>query len=117
MNDIVVNAIHYCNIFTHTDPVYENSEQLAETSRIGTFGIYDTTTSAETPFFLLDSLRDKCYYYCINEDVINSDGKLLKTIKEQVSKENIKASYQIHSTKHPTSFCYTASYTSQIQSA
>jgi hypothetical protein len=116
MNDIVVNAIHYYNIFTHTDAVYENSEQLSETSRIGTFGIYDMTNSTETPFFQLDSLRDKCYYYCINEDVINSDGKLLKTIKEQVSKENIKASYQIHSTKHPSSFCYTAGYTNQIQS-
>ena len=115
MNDIIVNAIHYYNIFSHTEPVLDNLEPPQDTNRIASFGIYDIKNSSEAPLFQLDGTRDKCYYYCINEDVINSDGRLLKTVKEQVLKETVKSSYQIHSTKHTDSFCYTVGYTNQIQ--
>jgi hypothetical protein len=115
MNDLLVNAIHYLNIFSNTEPVLNNIETPNEISRIATFGVYDIKNSTEMQYFPLDTVKDKCYYYCINEDVINSDGRLFKNIKEQLSKESIRVSYQIHSTKHSESFCYTVGYTNQIQ--
>jgi tRNA(Leu) C34 or U34 (ribose-2'-O)-methylase TrmL len=62
----------------------DNLEAPHEISRIATFGLYDFKNSSEAPLFLLDGTRDKCYYYCINNEVINSDGKLLKNIKEHL---------------------------------
>lgn len=115
MNNIIVNAFHYYNVFSNTEPLMKSYEEPSEINRVATFGVYDVKNGEERLFFPLDGARDKCYYYCINEETINSDGRLFKTIKEQVAKEKIHASYQIHSTKHLESFAYTLGYTNQIQ--
>jgi len=115
LNEYLVTIIHYINVFNNTDPIVDNNEQPKETSRIVTFGVHDMEGGEETDLFDLQNITDKCYYYAINETSLKTDGKLLKKIKEHISKNNIRASYEIHSTKHSQSFCYYLSYSNSIQ--
>jgi hypothetical protein len=69
----------------------------------------------EKQFFNLQNVCDKIYFFAIKEDDLKSDKKLIKNIREQLSKNDVRPSYQVHSTKHPQSFCYFISYSSRIQ--
>lgn len=113
LNKYIVSLIHYINVFNNTNPVVDNHESKKISSRIATFGVYDF--SQETSLFQIKNITDKCYYFAINEDALKTDGKLLKKIKEHISSNEIRASYEIHSTKHPKSFCYFIEYTNVIQ--
>lgn len=115
INKQIVNTIHYTNIFQNTEPVLDSTEPPKDIARICTFGIQDIKTGEEKSFFNLQNVCDKIYFYAINESDLKSDTKLIKSIREQVSKSEIRPSYQIHSTKHPQSFCYFISYSSRIQ--
>ena len=115
INSYLTGIIHYVNVFNNSEPVVDNREDPKGTSRIATFGIYDLKSDDELDLFDLQNLADKCYYFAINESVLKTDGKLLKKIKEHVSKNDIRVSYEIHSTKHQDSFCYYVSYSSTIQ--
>lgn len=113
----IVNIMHYINIFNNTDPITDNSEPPKDIARICTFGIQDIKSGEEKTLYPLQNICDKMYYYAIKEDDLKSDRKLIKTIREQLSKNQIQPSYQVHSTKHPESFCYFISYSSRIQSS
>ena len=107
--------MHWINVFNNSDPVLDNFSEPRQTARIATFGVLDLASSEESSLYPLDNVTDRCYYYAINETALKTDGKLLKTIREQVGASGVRASYEIHSTKHPQSFCYYVSYTNVIQ--
>ena len=113
LNEVIVNSFHYINVFTHTDPVTENMEPPKDHQRIATIGILDVQNGEDTPFFPLQNIGHKCYYYGIPESVLKSDGKLFKNIKDKVAVD--QSSYRVHSTKHSTSFGYFVASTSFIQ--
>lgn len=115
VNEYLTGIIHYVNVFNNTDAIIDNREDPKQSSRIATFGIYDLKNEEETDLFQLENLSDKCYYFAINELLLKTDGKLLKKIKEHVSKNSIRVSYQIHSTKYENSFCYYIGYSNSIQ--
>jgi hypothetical protein len=111
----IVNVIHYTNIFQNTEAVLDNSEPPKEIARICTFGTQDMQSGEEKQFFNLQNICDKIYFFAIKEEDLKSDKKLIKNIREQLSKNEIRPSYRVHSTKHPQSFCYFISYSSRIQ--
>lgn len=113
MNNIIVNAIHYYNVFSNTDPILENFESPRDIQRICTIGTYDLKNNYETPFFPLQNVGHKCYYYAIPDDVLKSDGKLFKMIKEKAAEDH--SSYQIYTTKHQEMFSFFIAYTNFIQ--
>ena len=115
INEYLTSIIHYINVFNNTDPIVGNREDPRDNSRIATLGIFDIKNDEEIDLFDIENLSDKCYYFAINEIELKTDGKLLKKIKEHVAKNNIRVSYEIHSTKHPESFCYYVSYSNSIQ--
>jgi len=115
LNEYLTSIIHYINVFNNTEPVVDNREEPRVTSRIATIGVHDLKTDDEIDLFPIENVTDKCYYYAINENALKTDGKLLKKIKEHISKNDVRASYEIHSTKHPESFCYYISYSNSIQ--
>jgi hypothetical protein len=117
LNKQIVNAIHFVNIFNHSQPILDSSEPPKEIARICTFGVQNIKDGSEKDMFPIQNICNKIYYYAIKEDDLKTDTKLIKNIREQISKNEIRPSYQIHSTKYPESFCYTISYSSRIQSA
>lgn len=115
LNEYLTGIIHYVNVFNNSDPIVDNRENPKDSSRIATFGIYDLKNEEEIDLFPLENLADKCYYFAINENLLKTDGKLLKKIREHVSKNSIRVSYEIHATKHANSFCYYVAYSNSIQ--
>ena len=113
LNSLIVNAIHAFNSFIHLQPILENVEPPKEIYRISTLGIYDIKENIETLFFPLQTCSYKCYYYAVPENVLKSDGKLFKIIKDKASED--QSSYQIHATKHETTYCYFVAKTNVVQ--
>jgi len=114
LNETLVSAFHYINFFNHNEPALENIEPPKEIQRICTIGIYDVKNNNETPLFDLQNVGHKCYYYAVPEQVLKSDGKLFKMIKEKAAEE--QSSYRVHATKHPEIFAYFIAHSSYIQS-
>lgn len=115
INEFIASTIHYINIFNNTDPLIDNTELPSEVSRIGTFGTRNLLENSENYFYNLVEERNKIYYFAYPEEVLNTDTKLLKNIKEAVSENDLRASYQIHATKHVQPFCYFVSFSNVIQ--
>lgn len=115
INEFIVSTIHYLNVFKNTESVYDNYEPPSLVSRIATFGVLDLKDGSEKYFFNLLNEKDKEYYFAYPESTLNTDGKLLKNIRDSVNKNTVKASYRIYSTKHQTPFCYFVSFSNVIQ--
>lgn len=113
MNSVIVNAIHYYNVFANTDAILENVEQPHDIHRICTIGMYSLKNNDETSFFPLQNAAHKCYYYAVPDDVLKSDGKLFKMIKEKASEDH--SSYQVHTTQHQEMFAFFIAHTNFIQ--
>jgi hypothetical protein len=118
LNETVVSTIHMINIFKNTDSILENISPPDIHTRISTFGIIDVETGEEKSFFPLDNVREKCYYFAIQEKSLK-DGKMFKSLKEQIrskaEKEDVRISYRIHKTKYDKNFAYCVSYSDAIQ--
>jgi len=113
INDAIVNAIHYMNIFQHTTPFLENVEPTKETQRLATIGIYDIKNNVENVFFSMKNIGHKHIYYAINEDSLKTDNKLFKTIKDKAAED--RSSYEIHTTKYLENYAYLVLHSSHIQ--
>lgn len=111
LNEYLAGMIHWINVFKNTEPVLDNYSDPRQNSRIATFGVLDIPKGEESFLYELDNLTDKCYYFAINETTLKTDGKLLRNIRELTSTNEIRASYEVHSTKYPQSFCYFIAYT------
>ena len=89
------------------------------TARISTFGLINYETGEENTFFPLDIPREKRYYYAIPEEILNSDGALVKKVKKQVKNnvehDKMRASYAIYSTNYETPYVYCISNSTLIQ--
>ncbi len=113
INEAIVACIHYINVFNNTDAAIDNSDDPDNISRIATFGVLNG--EQEKYFFNISQQKNKTYYYGIPEEILNSDPKLLKNIREIISSNEIRAGYKIYSTKHIEKFCYFISFSSAIQ--
>ena len=107
------------NVFENSKAVMNTFSKPIDVARISTFGLVDYETEEEKMFFDLDMPREKRYYYAIPEDVLESDGTLVKKIKKQVKNnvehDTMKSSYQIHSTNYDKPYVYFVSNSSFIQ--
>ena len=118
INELIGYTYHMVNVFNRTKPVLDNKIENSPATRIYTIGMVDFESGEEKSFFPIDNETNRCYYYAVNEKVLEEDYKVLKNVNRQV-KEKMKdlqgASYQIHSTKYETSFAFVEVWTSNIQ--
>ena len=118
LNELIVSTVHMLNIFQNVPPVVSTFSQVLESARIATFGVFDVESGKEKYFFPLDIVREKRYYYGINESALKNDGTLFKKIKERVkesTQDKKRASYGVYETQYETNYGYVISYTSKIQ--
>jgi len=118
INELIGYTYHMINVFNRTKPVLDNKIENSPATRIYTIGMVDFESGEENNFFPIDNETNRCYYYAINENVLEEDYKVLKNVNKQV-KEKMKdlqgASYQIHSTKYETNFAFVEVWTSNVQ--
>jgi len=120
MNNFIAYAYHMQNVFRNTQPEISSlSSSKPEHVRLWTLGVLDVEKNEEKLFFPLDKPTEKCYYYGINEERLETDGKLLREIRKQVKANSEQAgapcSYAIHSTSYEDDMAYVTCWSSQIQ--
>lgn len=118
LNELLVSTFHMMNVYNNTKSVIDTLSLPRDVARLSTIGILDIDTGEEKMFFNLDFPREKVYYYAINKERLEEDGKLFKSIKEQVRErksENTKVSYGIFSTSYEHDYGYCIAHSSFIQ--
>jgi len=119
LNQAIVNTVHMINVFKNTEPVLGSFIAPSNLSRIATIGIVDVEKEQEKWFYDLTGVRDVVYYYGINEEELESNGSLFKTITNYVkSKVNdgMNISYGVFKTTYEQKYCYCIKYSSMVQS-
>ena len=106
INQTIVPAIHFLNVFNNSKPVMSTFYPFAPTSRIRTVGIIDVETGEEKMFFSLDSRAETRYYYAIGEKSLKEDGTLNNKIRNQVKEKNERTSFGVFETDYDNNFCY-----------
>jgi hypothetical protein len=115
INNLLVDSVHYHNIYNNVRAVMSTLGKLKDNNRVCTFGLYDSENNSESVFFDMQNIDEKRYHFFVNNEVLKTDAKLYKNIKETISRQEIRSSYQILTTQHPQSFCYIEGYTNQNQ--
>jgi len=119
LNKILISAIHMINIFNHSEPVMNTNATPLEMTKITTFGVLDIEKNEENLFFPLTAVREKSYYYAMNNEVLKTDRELFKTITQQLRKkiveDKLKVSYGIYSTHYKKNYGFLVARSSMVQ--
>ena len=117
LNELVVPIIHMVNVLCHSDSIMDNISPPHEISRIVSYGLVDFDTGKENLFFDLDNVREKVYYYAINEDKLKEQGGIHKKITAQVkaNAKDTKTTYGIYPTQYDQDYVYCVAFSSIIQ--
>ena len=119
LDNMLVSAFHMINVYNHATPVMSTFSKPHDFARLSTIGVLDFKTGKRKMFFSLDEVKELRYYYAINKKKLESDGSLVKKIKDQVrdalDDEIQKASYGIYATKYDEEYVYLIGYSQEIQ--
>ena len=118
LNELLVPSLHMVNFFSKNKAVSGSIPKPKSTHRIYTVGIFDTQKNEEKMFFSLDSARNRCYIYGVNEEKLKTDKKLMNKIKKQIEskkEENLEISYAIYPTDYDYDIGYVIERTPIIQ--
>jgi hypothetical protein len=118
LNNSIFSAIHYLNYFEFSDPEIGQVSKPAEINRIRTIGMLNIKNLEEKWLFDLDTPRELCYYICINEKKLATEGglhkKLVEMLKEKPKNAFRKISYAIYETEHED-FGFCVAHTNVVQ--
>jgi hypothetical protein len=117
LNELLVPTIHMVNVFSHGESVMDNISPPHQISRIVSYGLVDFESGEEKMFFDLDNVREKVYYYAINEKKLREQGDLHKRVIAQVKEnaKNTKTTYGIYPTQYEEDYVYCVAYSSIVQ--
>ena len=117
LNNLLASTSHMINVFNHSESIMDNISPPHEISRISTCGFVDFGTGEEKLFFPLDNIREKVYYYAINEKKLRESNDIRKKIISQVKENSVdtKVSYGIYSTQYDEDYVYCVAYSSTVQ--
>ena len=119
LNEVIVATIHMTNVFNHSSPVVGTLSDPKDVCRISTFGILNPETGEESPFFSLDNVKEKRYYYAIPEEELKTDktlmSKIMTQVKDSPQEKDVKVSYGVFSTQYADKYAYFIASTSFIQ--
>ncbi len=117
LNELLVPTMHMVNVLSHSDSIMDNISPPHDVSRIMSYGLVDFDTGEEKMFFDLDNVREKVYYYAINEKKLREQGGIHKKVIAQVKQnaKNTKTTYGIYPTQYDEDYVYCVAYSSNIQ--
>ena len=115
LNALLCSTFHMMNAFEYIPPVMSTFSGLNDISRLSTIGMVDLEKEQESMFYPLEDVREKVYYYLINEENLKKDKQILGKIRDFIKNQPCKASYNIWSTNYDYDYVYVYSYSSVIQ--
>ena len=114
LNSVIVSSLHMINVYNHIGSVVNTFSKPLAGRRISTIGFYDTKNNENNLFYSLDNVGEMRYYYAINREKLETDGDILKKVREQI-KGDTEASYGIFATNYEQDYVYTVAHSSEIQ--
>ena len=114
LNSVIVPSLHMINVYNHIGSVVNNFSKPLSGRRISTIGFYDVENNENNLFYSLDNVGEMRYYYAINREKLETDGDILKKVREQI-KGDTEASYGIFATNYEQDYVYTVAHSSEIQ--
>ena len=114
LNSVIVSSLHMINVYNHIGSVVNTFSKPLAGRRISTIGFYDTKNNENNLFYSLDNVGEMRYYYAINKEKLETDGDILKKVREQI-KGDTEASYGIFATNYEQDYVYTVAHSSEIQ--
>jgi len=118
INKTIFSVMHYINFFNHAEPEIGMVSKPLEMNRIRSFGALNPKNLEEKWFFELDNPRDVCYYLCINNETLETDGTLHRRIVDIIKNKPMNSykriSYAIYETPH-NDFGFCVAHTNVVQ--
>lgn len=106
INEIITYSFHSVMCFRHTKPVMETKEEKNEITRIGTLGLYGEDKKKKL-FYDLAHITTERYHYSFSKQDIKGNGKILPTIKRDLSGEdNITKTFAIYESERTDPYAY-----------
>jgi len=119
LNKTIASAIHFINYFGHNEPEIGNISKPKDINRIRSIGFVSVEKLHEKWFFELDNPREICYYLCVNDKKLESDGglhkRIVQSLKNKRSNAYLRHSYAIYETFHEQDFGLCVAHTNAIQ--
>ena len=117
INEFVVSAIHWLNIYMNTEPVFDTYREEYITSRLCAFGILDLEKEKMTETYSIKKQNQIKYFYGINRITIEKDEELVDKLNRITTSqsEDTSVSYGVYSTDLETGFSFALISSSDIQ--
>jgi len=119
LNETIFSTAHYINYFNHTEPEIGNVSRPGPLNRIRTAARLNMKTLEENWLFDLDTPRELCYYLCINDQKLATQGglhkKIVDMLKDKPRNAYRKISYAIYETEHEQDFGFCVAHTNVVQ--
>jgi len=118
LNTVIADTIHMLNYLDHIEGSMDTFMDMPTTYCMKTIGLMDIDTGVENLFYDLDEVRDKRYYYSINEEQLNNDGDLFDSINQQVEEsitDLTKAMFGVYPSQYKENYCYVVYSSPHIQ--
>lgn len=119
LNEVIVSTLDLLISLEGLKPVAGNLKHPPAGTKLTTFGLLNTETREEKPFFKLDFVSDIVYYYAMNEEKLKTDTQLLAGIRQHVHKRmheaNARTSFRLYATEYDHDYGYVVHHTSLIQ--
>jgi hypothetical protein len=119
LNTSIFSTTHYVNYFTYTEPEIGNVSKPSEINRIRAIAMLDMKNLQENWLFDLDTPRELCYYLCINDKRLATEGglhkKIVDILKNKPKNAFRKISYAIYETEHEQDFGFCVAHTNVVQ--
>lgn len=117
-SETLSSTIHMINFLDHNEPIMSNYQETPPTYCLNTIGIMKFEDAEENRLYPLDNIRERRYYYCINEQQLNTDGELFDLINKQIDskiEENTSIMYGVYPTQFEQNYCYVVYKSPHIQ--
>ena len=118
LNEYITNIIYQIDKSENIDPVFSNLISPRDNSKIYSVGLYDLEVDKETNYYTLDLVDSKHYYFHINRATLESDGQLLRKLRQKISAKSddfTTASFAVFDTNHNNNFCIVVSHSRKVQ--
>lgn len=106
IKDTIFWSIYNLQKFNNVEPVLDSQSSDIVSAKIHSLGIVDMEKNEEKPFYLLDGVMEKVYYFNMSERRLNEDFSLLNDVKKYTSSNpsTVKTSFSIYSSEDDVEF-------------
>ncbi len=117
INELVVNTIHWLNIYTNTEPVFDTYRDEYITSKICSFGIVNLSEETMAETYSIKKCNQIKYFYGVNRIRIENDEELIEKLNRITSlkSEDVSVSYGVYATDLEVGFSIALKSSSEIQ--